>query len=140
MNLAPIVERLRSEATALKVVGGAAQYAQAAANLTNNPGAFVLPARDMPSANPFMNQVVEQVVPTEFAVVIGVRNLADATGAAAVDALSPVRASVRDALLGWTPDGAEMGCEFAGGELVDFINGVLWWNDTYRTQYTIRSA
>lgn len=140
MNLTSIAARLREKAVALKQVGGATDLATAQRNLVVSPAAFVMPSRDMPNANAFGNQLVEQVVPTEFAVVLVIKNVSDPRGMAAIDALEPVRVAVRDALLNWTPEGAEMGCEYGGGELVDFRDGVLWWTDAYRTQYTIRST
>lgn len=138
-DVSPVIRRLRERVAPLKACGGAADLDRARSSLTTAPAAFVLPARDMPSASPFMDGVVSQEVPTEFAVVLAVKNVADATGAAALDALTPVRQAVGAALLGWLPEGAELSCEYAGGEMVDFVNGVLWWTDSYRTQYQIRS-
>lgn len=139
MNLAPIIEQLRNSVPALKLIGGAAQFERAVDGLTTLPAAFVLPARESAAESEFMAQIVQQLVTSEFAVPIAVRNLADDEGAAAVESLEPVHTAVRDALLGWQPATDYHGCEYVNGELVAFDNGVLWWQDSYRSGYTIRS-
>lgn len=140
MNLAPIVDRLVAQCPGLKLVGGSANFEQALQTLATFPAAFVLPAKESATTNPFMDQVVEQTVSMEFGVVLAVRDLSDTKGGAAIDALDPVRSPVRDALLKWTPDGATDGIEFLRGELFLFENGVMWWADVYRTAYMIRSV
>jgi hypothetical protein len=140
VNLAPIIEQLRVCVPALRLVGGAAQFERAAGALTTLPAAFVLPTKESAAESAFMDQLVEQLVNAEFVVVVAVRNLTDDEGAAAVESLEPVRTAVRDALLGWQPAANAHGCEYASGEIFEFGNGVLWWQDTYRTAYLIRST
>lgn len=139
MNVAPVVDRLAEQVPTLRLVGGAAQFERALQGLTAMPAAFVLPARESASEGEFMSQLVQQQVTAEFAVVIACRNLADSEGAAALEALDPIRVAVRDALLGWAPADHD-GCEYVAGEFAEFANGVLWWTDTYRTAYLIRST
>lgn len=139
MRLKPIIDRLSDEVHTFKIVGGAAQFERAIEGLTGTPAAFVLPANDAADASPFMSQVVEQTVNVEFVVVLAVRNLADDEGAAATESIEPVRESVRAALLGWPPSTEHYGCEYRGGSLQAFDNGILWWADTYRTAFLIRS-
>ena len=140
MNLDTVIARLESECLALKLVGGSANFEQAVAALATFPAAFVLPAKEAGAPNEWASQVVEQRVQVDFAVVLAVRDLTDSQGSKAHDALFPVRGPVRDALLNWTPDGCEEGISFVSGDLMAFDNGVLWWADTYRTGYMIRSA
>jgi hypothetical protein len=140
LDLSSIVGRLRDRATVLRMVGGAVDLEAARRNgLATDPAAFVMPARDRVGDSPYMDGVVSQKVAAEFAVVLAVKNVADATGEAALDALAPVRNSVGAALLAWTPDNADSHCEFVGGELATFGDGVLLWADSYRTSYTVRS-
>lgn len=139
MRVDTVISHLRDSLPALRLVGGAAEVAQAFAGLTTMPAAFVLPARESATASPWANQIVEQEVTAEFAVALAVRNLSDSEGRAAVDALEPVRVQVRDALLGWAPDAESGPCEYVDGDLVSFDAGVLWWQDRYRTSYVIRS-
>ncbi len=140
MNLAPIAMRLQDEVPALKLTGGAAEFERATQQLAAMPAAFVLPASETGEASPFMSQIVQQNVLLQFVVLIAVRNLSDDDGTAAVESLDPIRNAVRDALLNWTPEGAEQGCEFRAGAMLRFSNGVLWWQDTYATAYIIRSV
>lgn len=124
----------------LKLVGGAVQFEAAKDGLTALPAAFVLPSSDAADDSPWLDTLVQQRVGAEFVVIMAVRNLADAQGAAALDVLSPVRADVRDALLNWKPADTDDGCIYRNGRLVTFANGVLWWQDIYATAYTIRST
>lgn len=140
MRLQPIAERLSDECPAIRLTGGAAEFERAVEALTAWPAAFVLPARDVADDNPFMDQMVQQNVAVEFVVVLAVRNLADDEGAAATESLEPVREAVRAALLGWQPTAEHHGCEYRSGELQAFDNGFLWWAETYRTAYLIRSS
>lgn len=140
MNLTPIIDRIRDEVPALKLVGGAAQFERALGGLTALPAAFILPAAEAAEPSPFMDQLVQQQVGAEFSVLVAARNLADDEGAAAVEALEPVRVAIRAALLGWPPTDEHDSCEFRAGELVAFDNGVLWWQDRYSTAFLIRSV
>ena len=142
MNLEPVITRLK-EVSALALVGGAADFGKAIESLQKYPAAFVLPAREDAEPNEMMSQLVQQLVTSEFAVVVAVRNLSDRDGRAAIESLEPVRHAVRDALLNWQPtideEEAE-GCEFRRGEIVRFEASFLWWQDTYSTRYIIRSV
>lgn len=141
MTLAGIVARLAGQVAALGLVGGAAEFANALDALTTTPAAFVIPARDGDAApSPFMDTLTQQDVPSEFQVAIAVKNLSDADGAAATESLEPIRVAIRGALLGWQPDAAYLPCEYVSGRLEAFDNGVLWWTETYRTGYQIRSV
>ena len=139
MNLAPIIAKLQDACPQFNLIGGAAEFERASNGLTALPAAFVLPARERGTDSPFANQIVEQNVGAEFSIVVAVKNVSDATGAAAVDELEAVRTPVRDALLGWAPADGYFGCEFRSGDLLAFNNGVLWWGDVFSTAYLIRS-
>jgi hypothetical protein len=140
VNIALITARLSDVCPQFNLIGGAAEFERAQQGLTTVPAAFVVPAEESAAAeNPFMDQITQQQVSADFAVVLAVRNVADGAGAAAVDELDAVRKPVRDALLGWQPDSEYFGCEFRDGRLLAFANGILWWADTYRTAYLIRS-
>lgn len=140
MNLASVVDRIESQSSAFKVVGGAAKFDQATNGLPASPAAYVLLGEESAKSNPYANQLVEQEVAVSFVVVIATRNLEDYRGRAAADSLDALRGSVRDALLNWTPDGASYGCEYQSGQMMLFENGVLWWADRFATAYTIRSV
>lgn len=140
MLIAQVIARLQSQCPVLKMVGGASSLERAMAGLPAFPAAFVMPIKETADESPFMDQLTQQRVLTQFVVVLAVRNLADDEGVAAAGTLWEVRERVRDALLGWTPDAAESNIEFVGGELSAFENGFLWWEESYRTIQTYRSA
>lgn len=139
MNLGSIAERIRDQCSLFKLVGGAAAFDRAREGLTTLPAAFVLPAEESAQPSPFMDGFVQQHVDVAFSVALAVRNLADATGAAALDELQPARDPLFDALLAWTPAGCDQHCEFKSGRLLAFTNGVLWWVDVFATAIVIRS-
>lgn len=141
LDLSLVCDRLRAEVAQLKVVGGPAELETVREQTPALPAAYVIPARETADVNEFANQVTEQDVSLEFEVAIGVRNLADADGEAALQSLRPVRGAIRAALLGWAADADSYNIEYARGELAAFDgDGVLWWTDTYRCGYLIRSS
>lgn len=140
MSIASVVTRIQQQCPTFALVGGAAQLDAAMDALTATPAAFVLPARDTAGDNPYGNQIVQQQVDSEFSVVLAVANASDAAGATAGDDLAASRSTLRSALLNWTPETALTPCEYVGGELATFSGGNLWWTETYRTSYLIRSS
>jgi len=139
MIIASVVDRIRARCGEFTLVGGAAQLDAAMDALTTTPAAFVLPARDTADENPFALQMVQQLVNSEFSVVLVAENVSDTTGSSGVDTLSPVRDSLRAALLNWAPADGSTPCEYVRGELATFGGGQIWWTDTFRTSYLIRS-
>ena len=139
IDLSPLIERITSQVSALKLIGGAARFEEAQEGIKTLPAAFALLARESPEPSPFMDQVVQQRIIVDFVVLVACRNLSDASGKAAAETMQPVRHAIRQALLKWAPDAEHDGCEFVNGEMLDFVNKVLWWQDTYRTAYMIRS-
>jgi hypothetical protein len=135
LNLAPIIQRLTEKVEA-KQIGGAAKYASATTDTKAVPALFVIPLADNAGPNKWANGV-EQKVKTTFGVIIGTRDLSDGKGAAAQDELGALRKSVLDALLGWCPDGCSNAITYNGGRLIDFINGIVWWQDDFDTSYEI---
>lgn len=141
MELASTVERLREIPELKNNVAGMASYMRAVdAGLRTVPAAFVVPLQVPAEANPYMGQLVEQVVRPRIGIVLAVQNKVDGIGGRAADDVSALSALVRAKLLGWAPDEVHAGFEFAGGALLDFDNLVLFWQDDYVTQTTIRSA
>lgn len=134
-----LIERLEA-ISLLKLVAGAVDFAAAAeAAPPATPAAYVLPLQEAASANQ-LSCAVAQTVTASFGIALAVSNVADAKGVAALADLKPVRRAVGPALLGWTPDGETYSpLEYAGGALLGFKNGVLWWQDVYVTQFIIKN-
>lgn len=139
MNLTPIIARLRDECPTLRFVAGAAEFERALSETPTLPAAFAIEGNEGALPNPFGNQLTEQEITAELVIVIAAENLADASGAAAHNAMHPVRLAVRSALLGWPPADDCGGFEFVDDNFVHFGNGVLWRQQRYRTQFVIRS-
>lgn len=139
--LGDIAARLKAMVPALRDVKGIADYAA----LTGTPPAHLLPAAYVvlldetaqPSAT---SPYVMQLVTVRMGIMLVVQGAqADATGGAAAQSLSGLRAAVRQALLGWRPAGAEGGLEYVSGDLMELAGGCLFWADTYQTDVTYRS-
>ena len=133
------IARLRTQLdnTVVKTIGGAANIAAVQSDLKAAPGIFILPGAQTPGPNELANGV-SQLVVVSIGVLFAVRNVADAKGAAGHNALSPLVVSVKDLFLGWQPVDALRPVEYAGGELVDYSELVLWWQEIYTTEIFYR--
>ena len=129
-----IIDRLKGT-TGVRSVQGAVELAAALnAQTLATPAVFVVPLRDQtrPDAG-FTSGVIQQTLRT-FGVVLVVDNKRDATGAAALNDLEPLRIAVRERLLGWAAEGAEAPFTASGGQLIDMDGGRVWWGDDYQTE------
>lgn len=141
MNVGSVVDRLASQVTSLLKVGGAIDFDRALQGLTIANSAFVIPLAEAPSPDEIgMMNSIEQEVETLFGVILAVRNLQDATGEAVQDVLDPLRTSLRSALLGWEPYTDYYPCVYAGGQLIGFREGILFWQDDFKSAYRIRTT
>jgi len=140
MDIVPIIARIQSQCPLLRSVGGAAEFTDASLALKHQlPAAFVLPLSDDPQPNRLDNGI-SQRVNRRFGVVLAVKNLRDASGAAALSDLVPLRSQLIDALLGWVPDGLTDPCEYAAGRLLELSQQVLWWQDDFLTAFYLRKV
>lgn len=133
------IQRLKDTAV-FKKVAGVAAVERAMTNLTIDPAAFVLPLAESPvgSEQGYFN-AMDQEVQAVAGVLIAVRSLQDATGEAVLDVLKPYRDAVGAALFGWAPNTECSELVFAGGQLIGFNNGVVWWQDEYATTFHKRT-
>lgn len=140
-----IADRLRSQVSALRSVGFAADYA--AVNRLQDftaPCAYVVLAneRGMPQPighAPRGQQVkARQMVRVTFGVVLVVRNYRDQRGEEIKDELKTLLEATRTAVMGYVPDtdGARP-CEFVAGDLQDYDASTALWVDVYQTQHSI---
>lgn len=133
MDVTPYVTRLRTRAAADFAVISASADLDAAVNA---PGAgnalYLIPlaeSADEPTLVGIHTQRIEQL----FGVVLCIGNVRDATGTAAAQDLAIKRALVRLALMGWVPaptNGEPV--EFVAGQILQFKEQRLWWQDVYR--------
>lgn len=136
--IAATIARLAAINNAFKVVEGAAALEAAMrAKPAALPAAYVIPLRESGSRSPTWSRT-RQKVATTFGVVYALANVADHKGAAAQADLETLRGKAFASLLGWSPSGADP-LEFDTGALIALRDGVLWWQDAFRTQTAISS-
>lgn len=139
MDLDLVITRLKATLVGFKAIGGAVDLDAAIGGAVAVPAAFVIPLAD--SARP--SQALgyhEQLIEQAFGVVLVAANRRDATGAAALAELAPLRAQVRDALAGWAPTAEGLPVQIAGGRLLRLDgDGRLWWSDEFSLQTYYRS-
>lgn len=135
IDLAPVIARIQA-AGIFKDVGGAAKAMTALAKQSpgDGPYAYVVPMTDR--AGPMRaDDVPYQRVESLFGVLIMVRAAADATGEASTARLFPLQTQLLALLHGWTPGENLLPLSLAGGEIVDFTTGALWWIERFATSY-----
>lgn len=137
--IAETITRLTAIDNAFKLVEGAAALEAAMrAKPTAMPAAYVIPLRESGNRSPTYSRTRQRVA-TTFGVVYALANVADAKGAAAQADLTTLRGQTFGSLLGWSPTGADP-LEFDSGALLALKDGVLWWQDAFRTQTAISSS
>ncbi len=135
MDLAFVIDRLKVQllgVQGVRSVGGAADMDAAMAGTVSVPAAFVIPLDEEASPSE-STMVTRQRITHGFGVVLGVSNRRDATGAASMGDLAPVRASLKQALIGWTHDALDgEPVQFRRGKLLRLDgDGRLWWVDEF---------
>lgn len=141
MDLEPIVARLQTTTAVFRRVGGAADLAAIESGPPLAPACYVMPLaeealEDIPLLGGFA-----QALGVVFGVVVLCANRRDARGEAVCADLRPLRQALRAALLGWSPE-PDVGepVHFAGGRLLRFDDGLLWWIDEFRVKTYWRSV
>lgn len=132
-----LTDRLATVATLHGRIFGAARFAQV---LASNqlpqvcPAAFVLPLGLRGGAATAVTGLFRQSLDRLVGVVLVVRNVADATGAAAYAELEPLVEAVISAVAGWSPDADALGTfVLTRGELVSVAAGTI----TYQLDFAI---
>lgn len=143
MLLLPVIELIRTIETngspEFRKVSGAANFAAARDDLKNPPAAYVIPLRDVASANQLGGGAILQPVKEQFGVALAVSNLRDASGVAAQAEFERLRRLVIDQLLGFVPGTNYEPVEYGGGNILIMDASVLWWQLTFTTGYMERS-
>jgi len=117
-------------------VGGAASLASIVGNRVSTPGCYLFSERSDASQNERINGVSQMV--TELVnIVIIIKNVRDPRGQDADDQLNCYRSSISKVLLGKILSPEYTQIEYAGGKLVSFVNGVIVWNESYKTSHYI---
>lgn len=140
MRLAPLVARIKAQVPALsgRVAAAADLKAVLDSGVTAMPCAFVFAPSGKAGPNTLMNRV-SQNIDVRFGVVLVVRNVSDPRGDAAYAEMDALRPALWDALGGWVPDDGMAPLQSDGDQLLYAQDGLLIWNEQFRTNYYKRS-
>lgn len=134
LDLKLIRDRVVDLAPVLRTVEITADFETASKKSIAHPAGFVLELGEVYGANAFGSGQVSQVVTSEFGVVFAVPDLRRMDESSV---LRLPRLQVRQALLGHAPDGyTEIAAK--ASRLLS-AGPVVWWLDSYYTQYIINS-
>lgn len=145
LNVASIIERVRTRVPALKLVGGAAHADRIEDGTVVFPCAFVVLAAEDIVSVPMSSGVHMCTVNATIDVFVGVQHHQVAKrGEPAAEAGVPIVAAIRGALNNWTPvaptdTSADTICskgrsQFIGGQASEW-----WWRDRYQVTYRGRA-
>lgn len=141
LDAALISARLRDEVPGFVLVGTARDFANAQAETLRAPSAWVIILAETASEPRYaVAELLDQVVTVRFGVVMAVRDIADRTGAAAREALRPIREQVHRAICSWQPVGSNHACRFSRGALTSGIgkDGMMFWQDEFTVSFDRR--
>lgn len=129
------MDRLAGGSFAL--VGGAADIDDQIP-LPNIPAAFVVLGAERASDSTSAN-AIQQLITAQIIVLYAVRNVRDPSGVEAIIDLQPLRKEVKNKLIAWKPTSECDPIIFRGGQILKLdSNGVLWWVDTFETEFIER--
>jgi hypothetical protein len=134
MIMSEVITRLKSQTdrTVLRTLGGALDYAKLK-SAPQAPCAFVVPVRESAKDNNVAVGAVRQAVHEQFGVILGLTSRNDRHGDKAEAEIRAVRDAIKAALHGWQPTPDYDPITFVQGDLLDFTNGIVWWQDVYAT-------
>ncbi len=133
-----VIERLKADMPSLRKVGTAADLAAARTDAKQFPCAYVLTLSERGSSARFMTGLVAQQRIQRIGLVLAVRNVRDAAGAAASVDMDALRTQTDAALFGWKPNEVHDALVFESGKLLALIDGEVWWQDEYTTGFDRR--
>lgn len=139
MDLAAVKTRLTQLMSAdLHTIEGAAAFAAVLeAQSFNAPSAYLVPLAEQGEPSQTYNPVMQRRG-MQFGVIWVVQNLYDAQGEAAQTELVAIRDQGFASLIGWEPDGNHEPVQFVRGDLMDFNNQFLLWQDVFATATYLR--
>lgn len=126
-------------------VAGAAEFAAITdIALARVPAIWLVPLRETAAGTALIGATHQQITVT-LGLIYAVRQVQDATGGAAADSLAGLRATAFTTLLNTTPaliSGAITADPepliYAGGQVLRFMNALLFWQDQFTARYTLR--
>lgn len=104
------------------------------------PHAFVLPVGDDAEANVILTGAVRQRVVETVGVLLIDKHAGERTGGKVRAALEPIKAEVREALVGWAPDPDYSPLELVRTRLVGLAGGAAFVQLDFRTAWHLRQT
>ncbi|WP_051299239.1 phage tail terminator protein [Marinobacterium litorale] len=137
-----VEQRLRDQVAGIDSVEGAAEYAAVKDLRTIRPGtAYVVlageKAKDSPDSVAGDRRRGKRQALCTFGVIICGRNYRGRTGKTALQDISPLIGSVREALEGWVPVKPFQPIAWLQGDVMDYDQERLLWIDVFTTTHYI---
>lgn len=134
-----VIARLKAQVPALKKVGMAIDLAAAKTDPSKAfPRAYVMTLAEAGGSSRYLSGTVAQKRTQRVGIVLMVSNVRDTVGIATSQDMDALRLVTDGALFGWGPDDAHSPLLFARGTLLGLIEGQLWWQDEYTTEFDRR--
>lgn len=132
ISLSPLIAHLKTAPTGFaapwfRQVGGAAEYARIRPEALPLPAAWIVRAADR---SKHAGERAEDVT-LAFDVVIAIANARTMDGLDVDDLLLQYREAVKTRLLGWEIAQDVRPLKFAGGQVLEYTDGDLYWRDRY---------
>jgi hypothetical protein len=142
MNYMAIRARLMEKGSGqVRSIKGSVDFASALRDgVKLTPAQFVVAGSYRDSDNPFGTEMVAQERMFDFSVITVMSNLRDARGEAAQDEMNELLDPTRKALVGWVPGEGFDPIEANGGQVFEFKDGQLWWQDRFRSRCENRTT
>lgn len=133
-----IIERVKT-ATALRGCEGVAELSAITESdaIPGSPWAFVFIGAESADKSKGTSLSLVQHATVLVSVVIAVRNARGNRGSSATGDVVAVVNAVREKIMGWKHPQAREAFDFHSGRLIRQKAGVVWWQETYRTNYRI---
>jgi hypothetical protein len=125
-----LIERLNKNTTLFKEIGGIAQLELIKNASVRFPAALVIPLNTESKSNRSLGGVMQHII-ENFGIFIIVENRTDSLGNDCLDQINSLREEVMQILLNYIPDHACSGMTYDGGQLLDILDDLLIWQDTY---------
>lgn len=127
----------RLDGGSFALVGGSAEIDDDIA-LPNTPAAFVVLGPELASDSTSTNGI-QQLIKAQIIILYAVHNVRDPNGLESVKDIQVLRAEVKSKLIAWSPKPECNPIIFRGGQPLKLdTNGVLWWVDTFETEFIER--
>lgn len=141
VDLGSIAARLTARAPLLRKIGVAGDLAAVLeGKLPDATGisAFILVGEERGGAASFSAGAYIQSVQVSVAVILTFREISNRAGDRLIDSLEAAKTQLREALVGWMPDGANGALRLVHGAPVSFKPGLFAWGYQFATSTQLR--